>query len=93
MTIVANDAGYGVYFRKEETLYFMELMANDDRAAATLMEAAREKEVIVERAVISLGAAQPLFAGEGNEQDYGMIRFLGEPFDVETSYMRMMMEH
>jgi predicted N-acetyltransferase YhbS len=93
MTIVANDAGYGVYFRKDETLYFMELMANDDRAAATLMEAAREKEVIVERAVISLGASQQLFAGDGNERDYGMIRFLGEPFDVETSYMRLMMEH
>jgi hypothetical protein len=93
MTIVANDAGYGVYFRKDETLYFMELMAHDDRAAATLMEAAREKEVIVERAVISLGASQPLFAGEGNEREYGMIRFLGEPFDVEDSYMRLMMEH
>jgi hypothetical protein len=82
-----------VYFRKDETLYFMELMAHDDRAAATLMEAAREKEVIVERAVISLGASQQLFAGDGNERDYGMIRFLGEPFDVETSYMRLMMEH
>jgi hypothetical protein len=93
MTLVANEAGYGVYFRKEETLYFMELMAQDDRAAVTLMEAAREKEVIVERAVIALGASQPLFAGEGSVREYGMIRFLGEPFDVETSYMRLMMEH
>lgn len=26
-TIVANERGYGVYFRKEDTLYFVELMA------------------------------------------------------------------
>ena len=60
--------------------------------AALLMEAAREKEVIVERAVITVGAAQNLFLGEGTRQDYGMIRFDAEPFDVEESYMRLMME-
>ena len=54
--------------------------------------AAREKEVIVERAVITVGAAQNLFLGEGRRQDYGMIRFDAEPFDVEESYMRLMME-
>ena len=52
----------------------------------------REKEVIVERAVITVGAAQNLFLGEGTRQDYGMIRFDAEPFDVEESYMRLMME-
>ena len=65
---------------------------NDDRSAEVLMEAAREKEVIVERAVITVGAAQNLFLGEGTRQDYGMIRFDAEPFDVEESYMRLMME-
>ena len=69
-----------------------ELMAEDDRSAEVLMEAAREKEVIVERAVITVGAAQNLFLGEGTRQDYGMIRFDAEPFDVEESYMRLMME-
>ena len=43
------------------TLYFVEMMADSDRAAEILMEAAREKEVIVEKAVITVGAAQPLF--------------------------------
>ena len=71
---------------------FVELMAEDDRSAEVLMEAAREKEVIVERAVITVGAAQNLFLGEGTRQDYGMIRFDAEPFDVEESYMRLMME-
>ena len=91
-TIVANERGYGVYFRKEDTLYFVELMAEDDRAAEVLMEAAREKEVIVEKAVITVGAAQSLFLGEGTRQEYGMIRFDGEPFDVSESYMRLMLE-
>ena len=91
-TIVSSEKGYGIYFRREDTLYFVELMAEDDRSAEVLMEAAREKEVIVERAVITVGAAQNLFLGEGTRQDYGMIRFDTEPFDVEESYMRLMME-
>ena len=91
-TIEYNEKGYGIYFRREDTLYFVELMADDDRSAEVLMEAAREKEVIVERAVITVGAAQNLFLGEGTRQDYGMIRFDAEPFDVEESYMRLMME-
>jgi len=91
-TIVSSEKGYGIYFRREDTLYFVELMAEDDRSAEVLMEAAREKEVIVERAVITVGAAQNLFLGEGTRQDYGMIRFDAEPFDVEESYMRLMME-
>ena len=92
-TIVSNERAYGIYFRKEDTLYFVEMMAEDDRSAEELMEAAREKEVIVEKAVITVGAAQNLFLGEGARQDYGMIRFEGEPFDVSESYMRLMMEN
>ena len=91
-TIVSNRDGYGIYFRKEDTLYFVEMMATGDRAAEVLMEAAREKEVIVEKAVITVGAAQTLFLGEGTRQEYGMIRFDGEPFDVSESYMRLMLE-
>ena len=91
-TIVSSEQGYGIYFRKEDTLYFVEMMAEDDRSAEKLMEAAREKEVIVEKAVITVGAAQTLFLGEGIRQDYGMIRFDGEPFDVSESYMRLMLE-
>ena len=30
--------------------------------------------------------------GEGTRQEYGMIRFDGEPFDVSESYMRLMLE-
>lgn len=91
-TIVSAAEGYGLYFRREDTLYFVELMAKDDRAAEKLMEAAREKEVIVERAVITVGAAQDLFPGEGTRMDYGMVRFEGEAFDLSESYMRLMME-
>mgnify|MGYP000837519621 CR=1 FL=1 len=92
-TIVSNEHGYGIYFRKEGTLYFVEMMADSDRAAEILMEAAREKEVIVEKAVITVGAVQPLFLGEGTRQEYGMIRFDAEPFDVSESYLRLMLEN
>lgn len=91
-TIVSSERGYGIYFRREDTLYFVEMMAENDRAAEVLMEAAREKEVIVEKAVITVGAAQNLFLGEGTRQEYGLIRFEGEPFDVSESYMRLMMD-
>lgn len=91
-TIISSEQGYGIYFRREDTLYFVEMMAENDRAAEVLMEAAREKEVIVEKAVITVGAAQNLFLGEGTRQEYGLIRFEGEPFDVSESYMRLMMD-
>ena len=32
-TIVSSEKGYGIYFRREDTLYFVELMADDDRSA------------------------------------------------------------
>ena len=46
----------------------------------------------MEKAVITVGATQNLFLGEGTRQDYGMIRFEGEPFDVSESYMRLMLD-
>ena len=33
-TIVSTEQAYGIYFRKEDTLYFVELQADNDRAAA-----------------------------------------------------------
>ena len=91
-TIVANAEGYGVYFRHGETLYFPELLAVSDRAADLLLQAAREKESIAEQAEITIGAEHPLFPGEGVRQDYGMIRFLADPFDVEQTYLRLVMD-
>ena len=93
VTVVSSEGGYGLYFRKGETLEFLELQAEGDRAAENLMEAAREKEVIVEKAVITVGAAQTLFSGEGLREDYGMVRFLAEPFDVSETYMRLMLDN
>ena len=37
--------------------------------------------------------SQPLFLGEGTRQEYGMIRFDAEPFDVSESYLRLMLEN
>ena len=54
-------SGIRRYFRSEDTLYFVEMMAEDDRAAEKLMEAAREKGGHCRKAVITVGAAQTLF--------------------------------
>ncbi len=90
-TIVSNQDGYGIYFKKDDTLEFVELFAEGDRAAEKLMEAARDKTG-AERAVVTLGAQQNLFLGEGAPVDYGMIQFFGQPFDVQESYMRLMLD-
>ena len=47
----------------------------------------------MEKAVVTVGAAQTLFSGEGLREDYGMIRFLAEPFDVSETYMRLMLDN
>ena len=106
MAVVLGDlysSGATIVFQRQTAMVFIsarrirftlsELQADNDRAAEVLMEAAREKEVIVEKAVITVGASQPLFLGEGTRQDYGMIRFDAEPFDVAESYMRLMLEN
>lgn len=91
VTIVANEKGYGLYFRVDDTLHFIELMAENDRAAEVLMEAARIKEMIVEKAVLTLGEEQMLYAGEGAPMTQGMIRFEAGRFDVEKSYIGMLL--
>ncbi len=92
ITIVSNAQGYGLYKRKGETLYFVELQAENDRVAERLIEAAREKEVFAENAVVTVGANQTMFMGEGVRSAYGMIRFLGEPFDLFEGYLRLMLD-
>ena len=91
VTIVSSDEGYGLYFKEGDALRFIELAAVGDRAAELLLEAAREKTGAA-RADITLGQAQNLFLGEGAAQDYGMVRFLGQPMDVSQCYMRLMMD-
>lgn len=91
VTAVSTDEGYGFYFQQGDTLRFVELFAEGDRAAEKLMEAARQKTG-AERALVTLGQGQNLFLGEGARQDYGMIRFFGQPFDVQDAYMRLMLD-
>lgn len=91
VTSVSSDEGYGFYFHEGQTLRFVELLAEGDRAAEKLMEAARQKTG-AERAVLTLGEGQSLFLGEGARQDYGMIRFFGQRFDVQGAYMRLMLD-
>lgn len=92
MTLASSRYGYGLYIRKGTTLHFLEVQAENDLDAEHLFEAAREREVFAENVVVSVGANQTLFLGQGTRQDYGMIRFLGEPFDVFEGYMRLMLD-
>ncbi len=92
ITIVSSAQGYGLYTRKGKTLYFIELQAENDRAAMRLLEAAREKEVFAEDALITVGANQTTFIGEGIQREYGMIRFLGTPIDLFDGYLRLMLD-
>ncbi len=92
ITMVSNENGYGLYFREEDCLRFVELMAKNDKAVQCLLEAAREKEVVAERAVFSVPAGGCLFMGEGVRQPHGMIRFLAQPFDLEESYLGLALD-
>lgn len=91
VTSVSNDQGYGLYFQKGNEMRFVELFAESDRDAVALLEAARQKSG-AETAVLELGECQTLFLGEGTAQDYGMIRFFNQPFDVRDAYMRLMLD-
>lgn len=91
LTTVSTDHGYGLYFKKNDTLKIIELFADSDKDAEYILEAIRQKESI-ETAAIHLGESQNLFLGEGAVQDYGMIRFLGAGFDLSDSYMRLMLD-
>ena len=91
VTVVSSPDGYGLFFRHWDSLRFIELFATSDRAAELLVQAAREKTGATQ-AEITLGAAQSIFPAEGRPADYGMIRFLGESFDVSESYMGLMLD-
>ena len=91
ITVVSSPDGYGLFFRHWDTLRFIELFAVGDRAAELLVQAAREKTGATQ-AQITLGAAQSIFPAEGRPAEYGMIRFLGERFDVSESYMGLMLD-
>lgn len=92
ITVVSNKDGYALYFEKDGVLDVIEIFAEGERAAEKLLEAAREK-VGAETARITVGTGSVLFLGEGKPQDYGMIKFLGQPFDIFECYMRLMLDN
>ncbi len=92
ITVVTNQDGYALYFEKDGMLDVIEIFAEGERAAEKLLEAAREK-IGAEKARITVGAGSTLFLGEGKVQDYGMVKFLGQPFDIFECYMRLMLDN
>lgn len=91
LTTISTENGYGLYFKKNDRLEFIEMFAKTDRDAEYLLEAARQKES-VDTALIQLGQCQNLFLGEGSLKNYGMIHFFGPEFDVDECYMRLMLD-
>ncbi len=91
ITTINTEKAYGLYFKKDDRLDFIELFAKTDRDAEYLLEAARQKER-AEEARIQLGDCQNLFLGEGAVRDYAMIRYIGEAFDVRDSYLRLALD-
>lgn len=92
ITVVSNANGYGMYFREDNNLRFVELMAYNDKGVKCILEAAREREVIAEQASFTVPDESTLFLGEGIRYMHGMIRFLGQPFDVSDSYLGLALD-
>ena len=90
LTVVSNRRGYGLYYTKGEELQFLELQADNDYCADTLLQAAREKTG-AERARILLAENQTLYLGAGRRCGYGMIAFLRGEFPVTDVYFRMLL--
>lgn len=90
LTVVSNRRGYGLYYSKGQELQFLELQADNDYCADTLLQAAREKTG-AEQARILLSENQTLYPGAGRRCGYGMIVFLHESFPVTDVYFRMLL--
>lgn len=90
LTVVSNRRGYGLYFTNGNELQFLELQADNDYCADTLLQAAREKTG-AEKARILLAENQTLYLGAGRRCGYGMIAFLRGEFPVTDVYFRMLL--
>ncbi|MDO5602562.1 MAG: GNAT family N-acetyltransferase [Oscillospiraceae bacterium] len=87
---IAAEYGYGVYFIEKDELFFEELFARDDHAAALLLEAARQ-HTGCERARGLLSSGSTLLPGTGSLEPFGMICYLEKAFSVQDAYMNLML--
>lgn len=87
-TVVSSSQGYGIYYTVGDTLSFLELQAENDHAADTLLQAARSRTGLA-HARILLGEAQGLYMGLGKRRPYGMVCCLRQPFSVTDMYFRV----
>lgn len=87
-TVVSSRQGYGIYYTVGDTMSFVELQAENEHAADTLLQATRSHTGL-EHARILLGEAQPLYPGLGKRRPYGMVCCLRQPFSVTDMYFRV----
>ncbi len=87
---VRTDQGYGFFRKKDDLLLFDEFFAVDERAAAKLLAACREKTGCTQ-AVILTGDDGLHYYGGGRRTAYGMWCPLG-PVPVREGYMGLMLD-
>ena len=91
-TIVANERGYGVILPQGGHPVFRGAHGRG-RPRRRGAHGSRPREGSHRGKGRHHGGCRPdAVPGEGTRQEYGMIRFDGEPFDVSESYMRLMLE-
>lgn len=88
-TVVSNG-GYAVYFVEKDKLRVEELFAKNDREAALLLEAARQRTGC-ESAHGFLSGGSTLLPGTGSVRPFGMICYLQERFPLGDAYMNLML--
>ena len=71
-TILHTEQAMGIYFKKGDTLYFPELLAQNDRGATKLLQAARNITGCFE-AVVYMPAEGPLYLGQGRIVPSGLF--------------------
>ncbi len=88
---VRTDGGYGFFRTRDGVLLFDEFFAADERAAAKLLSACREKTACTE-AYILTGEEGMNWYGGGRRVPYAMWQLLTAAPLVKESYMGLMME-
>ncbi|MBQ8611108.1 MAG: GNAT family N-acetyltransferase [Oscillospiraceae bacterium] len=88
---VRNEGAYGFFRVEEDTLHFDEFFARDDRAAAALLQACREKTGCTSARILASDGGLTCY-GSGRRKAYGMWYLFGEKPPVREGYIGMMLD-
>ncbi len=90
MFTVETKYGYGIFEKRQDVMFFHELFATDSYMAEKILQAARVKtKCEIAQGYVAYGT--DVFLGEGEKQDFGMIKFFDKEFKLTLPYMNMML--